>query len=108
MSKIQRIYYVFKITGHDVKSEWFTNNGLLSWSFVVTRGHSWSLVCTFRQDRMNDVPQYGTFGYDIRLKWKTPFSLNCMAEVEPWLEHRPTFRRLITCGWVKKLSGGKT
>ena len=29
VSNIQRIYYVFKITGHDVKSEWLTNNGLL-------------------------------------------------------------------------------
>ena len=53
------------ITGHDVQSEWFTNNGLLSWSFVVTgghlwslvviRGHSWSFVYTFRQDPVKAI-----------------------------------------------------
>ena len=26
------------------KSEWLTNNGLLSWSLVVIRDHAWSLV----------------------------------------------------------------
>jgi hypothetical protein len=26
-----------------------------SWSLVVTRGHSWSFVCTFRQDQLKVI-----------------------------------------------------
>ena len=71
ISKIQRIYYVFKITGHDVKSEWLTNDGLLSWSLVVIRGHSWSFVVT----RGHSWSFVVTRGHSCVLLDKTQFTM---------------------------------